>query len=419
MKAYLVGGAVRDRLLGLPVKDRDWVVVGASVRDMVDAGFTQVGRDFPVFLHPETHEEYALARTERKQGKGYTGFVVHSAKDVTLEEDLKRRDLTINAMAMDETGQLIDPWQGERDLKEKTLRHVSPMFVEDPLRVLRLARFSARFAHLGFAAHSSTTGLAREIASSGELAELVPERVWQETERALLEKSPQNYISCLRDCGALVEVFPEVDALFGIEQRAEHHPEIDTGLHTLLALEQSARQNSSSAVRWAVLLHDLGKALTPKEELPAHRNHEQRGLAAVEALCARVKCPAYHRQLALKVCGLHLKIHRAFELNPKTVVKLFEEVDLLRRPQMFSDLLAACQADARGRKGREDAPYPQAARLQQLASAYQTVDAGAIAKAVQTSAAKTNNPPGGIKIAESVRRARLNAVKACVKMLEV
>jgi len=365
MQTYLVGGAVRDELLGVPFHERDWVVVGATPQDLLDQGFTPVGKDFPVFLHPETKEEYALARTERKQGHGYTGFAVHFEPSVTLEEDLRRRDLTINAIARRPDGTLIDPYGGRRDLEQRVLRHVSEAFVEDPLRVLRTARFAARYAPLGFRVAPETLELMATITKQGELAHLAMERVWVETERALREDDPAAYFRVLRDCGALAALFPEVDALFGVPQRAEYHPEIDSGVHTLMVLTQAARLSGRSEVRWAALLHDLGKADTPRDELPRHIGHEKRGLRRVNALCDRIKVPNAHRQLALTACEYHLLVHRCRELTGKTLLKLLSATGALRPEGRFESFLTVCEADARGRLGREESPYPQADYLRE------------------------------------------------------
>ncbi len=357
---YLVGGAVRDELLGRRVTERDWVVVGATPEDLADRGFRPVGRDFPVFIHPETGEEYALARTERKSGHGYQGFEFFCSPDIGLEEDLVRRDLTINAMARADDGTLIDPHGGQRDLEARVLRHVSPAFAEDPLRVLRVARFAARFHELGFTIAPETLALMREITASGELEHLVAERVWQETERALQENSPQVYIQTLRDCGALAVLLPEVDRLFGVPQRADYHPEVDTGLHVLLCLEQVARLSDDPAVRFAVLVHDLGKGVTPEDLLPRHVGHEQSGVPLVEAVCRRLKVPTRHRELALAVTRYHLLCHKALELRPATLVKLMRRLDALRRPERLEQFLLCCEADARGRTGFEKRDYPAA-----------------------------------------------------------
>lgn len=360
MKTYLVGGAVRDQLLNLPIKDRDWVVVGASPQAMLDQGYKQVGADFPVFLHPDTQEEYALARTERKQGHGYQGFAVAFGPEITLEEDLLRRDLTINAMAQDASGEIVDPFNGKQDLENRILRHVSDAFVEDPLRVLRVARFAARFAHLGFTVAKETLDLMHDIALSGELQHLTAERVWQETERALSERSPAVYFESLKTCGALASTFAELDALFGVPQPEKHHPEIDTGIHSLLCLEQASKLSKEGEVRFAALIHDLGKGLTPEAHWPRHIAHEKIGLAPITALCDRLKAPNSYRELALKTCEFHTHIHKAFELKPTTIWKVFRALDALRRPERFESFLQACTADARGRTGFEDSAYPQA-----------------------------------------------------------
>src|SRR6056297_1115698 len=365
MQTYLVGGAVRDELLGVPFHERDWVVVGATPQDLLDQGFTPVGKDFPVFLHPETKEEYALARTERKQGHGYTGFAVHFEPSVTLEEDLRRRALTINAIARRPDGTLIDPYGGRRDLEQRVLRHVSEAFVEDPLRVLRTARFAARYAPLGFRVAPETLELMATITKQGELAHLAMERVWVETERALREDDPAAYFRVLRDCGALAALFPEVAALFGVPQRADFHPEVDSGVHTLMVLSLAARLSGRSEVRWAALLHDLGKADTPRDELPRHIGHEKRGLRRVNALCDRIKVPNAHRELALVACEFHLLAHRARELTGKTLLKLLSATGALRPEGRFESFLTVCEADARGRLGREESPYPQADYLRE------------------------------------------------------
>nr|WP_086939741.1 multifunctional CCA addition/repair protein [Thaumasiovibrio occultus] len=360
MDIYLVGGAVRDQLLGIKIKDRDWVVVGAHPNQLLEQGFQQVGQDFPVFLHPKTKEEHALARTERKSGSGYTGFTCYAAPDVTLEQDLIRRDLTINAMAMDDNGQIIDPYGGQRDLEKRQLRHVSDAFSEDPLRVLRVARFAARYAHLGFHVAPETLNLMTQMAISGELASLTAERVWQEWERALNSPSPQVFLEVLRHCGALRVVMPEIDALFGVPQPEKHHPEIDCGLHTLMVIEQAAKLSDDPVVRFASAMHDLGKALTPADILPSHHGHEQKGLNAVKALCTRLKVPNEFREMALIACGEHTHVHRCDELKPTTVIKLFDRLDLWRKPERLGQLLLAATADSRGRLGFTERSYPQA-----------------------------------------------------------
>jgi tRNA nucleotidyltransferase (CCA-adding enzyme) len=357
MQTYLVGGAVRDKLLGIPVKDRDWVVVGATPEEMLAQGYKAVGKDFPVFLHPETKEEYALARTERKSGKGYKGFTFHTSPDVTLEEDLQRRDLTVNAIAEDDSGKLIDPYNGQADIKQGLLRHVSDAFVEDPLRVLRIARFAAT---LGFKIAPETTNLLKEISSSDELEALVPERVWTEMEKALSGKYPARFILVLRSCNALIKLFPEIEALFGVPQTKEYHPEIDTGLHTIMSLNQSVRLSDDPLIRFATLVHDLGKATTPKNELPSHRGHEARGVKIIDKLCKRYRIPNKYHDLAASVSKFHLDCHRIQEMKPATILKKLEQLDAFRRPERFEQFLIACKADARGRASFEDRDYPQA-----------------------------------------------------------
>lgn len=360
MQVYLVGGAVRDSLLGHPYQEKDYVVVGATPEHMLAQGFQPVGKDFPVFLHPETKEEYALARTERKSGKGYHGFQFFTDTTVSLEEDLIRRDLTINAIAMDQDGKIYDPYGGQTDLENKTLRHVSEAFAEDPLRVLRVARFAARYSAYGFHIAPETLQLMQTMAESGELDALTPERVWKETSRALLEDHADIYFQTLRDCGALKHLFPEIDALFGVPQRPEYHPEVDCGIHTLMSLQQACKSNYSLDVRFAVLVHDLGKALTPVNELPRHIMHEERGVKPVTELCERLKVPTQTRQLALSVCKEHLKCHQIMSLKPGTVWRLLQRLDVLRRPERVEAFVQACECDAKGRLGLEDRPYPQA-----------------------------------------------------------
>jgi len=419
MQVYLVGGAVRDALLGLPVRERDWVVVGARAADLEAQGFSRVGHDFPVFLHPESKEEHALARTERKRGRGYHGFEVDADPSVTLEQDLLRRDLTINAMAIagddlaalaagdaDARARLVDPHGGQRDLAARVLRHVSPAFVEDPLRVLRVARFAARFAPLGFTVAPATLALMREISASGELETLAPERVWQELARALGEPSPSTFVRVLRDCGALAVLLPEVDRLFGVPQPAQHHPEIDSGLHTLMVLDQVVALSDELEVRFAALTHDLGKGTTPSEMLPKHHGHEQRGAKLVAELCARLKAPRACAELAQLVAQHHLIAHRALELKPSTVLALLEGLDAFRRPQRAAQFISACEADARGRTGREDAPYPQRARLEAAEAAARAVDAQAVAAACTAEGVK------GEGIRTRLREARVAAIAA-------
>jgi tRNA nucleotidyltransferase (CCA-adding enzyme) len=364
MKTYLVGGAVRDELLGLPVRERDWVVVGARPEDLIAQGFKPVGKDFPVFLHPKTSEEYALARTERKTGPGYRGFETRFSPDVTLEQDLERRDLTVNAIAKDpDTGALSDPFGGAKDLQARVLRHVSAAFVEDPVRVLRAARFTARFAPLGFNVAQETMDLMREIAGRGELNALVPERVWQETQRALEQAAPAKYFEVLRQADALPIIFPEIAALFGVPQPERWHPEIDSGIHTLMVVEQAARLSADPIVRFAALTHDLGKGTTPPEEWPRHIAHEQRSVGLIEAMCARLRIPNAYREVAVLVGRYHLVAHKAQEVRAATLLDLLESSDALRRPARFEQFLLACEADARGRKGLEEREYPQAAYL--------------------------------------------------------
>jgi tRNA nucleotidyltransferase (CCA-adding enzyme) len=403
MKTYLVGGAVRDRLLGRPVTEHDYVVVGATPDDLVALGLRPVGKDFPVFLHPRTGEQYALARTERKTGPGYYGFETRFAPDVTLEEDLARRDLTINAMASDDDGNVVDPYGGRRDLEARLLRHVSPAFVEDPLRVLRVARFASRFAGLGFTVAPATLELMRNIAASGELAALVPERVWVETERALGEQQPAVYFEVLRACGALEVVFPEIAALFGVPQPENWHPEIDTGLHTMQVLEVAAQMSADTTVRFAALVHDLGKGLTPRAEWPSHVGHEAAGAALIEKLCARLRAPNDHRELAVLVARHHAKVHRVAELRPGTLLDLLEQTDAFRRGERFERMLVACEADARGRGPQlRVAPYPQAALLRRVRDA-----AAAVRLDPSVMVAES-----GTVIAERMRSARIDAIRA-------
>jgi len=402
MEVYLVGGAVRDRLLGLPVRERDWVVVGTTPEEMIERGYRQVGRDFPVFLHPETGEEYALARSERKSGHGYHGFEFDTSPDVTLEDDLRRRDLTVNAMAESpDGGGIIDPWGGRQDLEERVLRHVSPAFSEDPLRVLRAARFTARFTDLDFTLAGETLGLMAELSQSGELEHLTPERVWQETANALEGPRPGVYFHILYVCGALQVLFPELDALFGVPQPQQWHPEVDTGLHTLLAVEQAARLSPSLAVRFAALTHDLGKGETPESEWPSHRGHERRSVRLIGRLCERVPVPKACRELALLVAEYHGLCHRAAELRPSTVMKLLEAADAFRRPERFEAFLLACEADARGRTGLEDRPYPQADRLRTALAVAAAVSADDVA----------DEDLQGPAIGRAIREARIGALR--------
>lgn len=381
MKTYLVGGAVRDALLKLPVKDRDWVVVGATPEAMLAQGFQQVGRDFPVFLHPHSREEYALARTERKSGNGYTGFVTWSAPDVTLEQDLQRRDLTINAIAQRENGELIDPFYGERDLQARLLRHVSDAFNEDPLRVLRVARFAARFAHLNFRIADETQALMRQMAASGELSHLTAERVWKETEKALTSRNPQVYFQTLRDCGALEVLFPELDRLFGIPAPAKWHPEIDTGVHTLMTLTMAASLSDEIDVRFATLFHDVGKALTPPEKWPSHHGHGAAGVPLVEALCQRLRVPNAIRDLALIVTEFHDVVHTIERQSADALVALFDRIDAWRKPHRVEQIALTSEADARGRAGLESMPYPQGDYLRQAFALAQSVPTKAVIEA--------------------------------------
>ncbi len=407
MRLYVVGGAVRDRLLGLPVNDRDWVVVGSTPEAMVDAGFTPVGRDFPVFLHPGTHEEYALARTERKSGRGYQGFVVHAAPEVTLEQDLARRDLTINAIAEDPaTGALTDPFGGQHDLQQRVLRHVGPAFVEDPVRLLRLARLAARFAD--FSVAPETQALLAQMVADGEIDHLVPERVWQELSRGLMEDQPQRMFEVLRCCGALARLLPEVDRLWGVPQPAAHHPEIDTGVHLMLVLQIAARLGVPLTVRYACLCHDLGKGTTPADELPRHIGHEQRSAKLARAVSDRWKVPADCRDLAEIVAREHGNIHRSADLNAAALMRLLDRCDALRRPQRFLDALLACECDARGRLGLADAPYPQRPRLAAaLAAALAAPVQGIAEQAIVQGLA-------GPVIGERIREARTVAIAAAV-----
>ena len=400
MKRYVVGGAVRDELLNLPVQDRDWVVVGATPEEMLAAGFRPVGKDFPVFLHPQTQEEYALARTERKTAPGYAGFAFHAAPDVTLEEDLARRDLTINAMAKGDDGALLDPYGGRADLEARVFRHVGPAFVEDPVRILRVARFAARFTD--FSVAPETLALMREMVANGEVDALVPERVWQELSRGLLAVQPSRMFEVLRECGALRRLLPELDRLWGVPQRAEYHPEIDTGVHVMMVVDTAARRGHELPVRFAALLHDLGKGTTPKDEWPRHIAHEARSVKLAETVCARLKVPADCRDLAVLAARYHGDIHRAAELRPDTIVRLFEKTDALRRPQRFEQLLQACAADFNGRLGWEERSYPAPERLNRALAAVQAVPAGDIARACADPA----------QIPERIHAARVEAVKA-------
>ena len=403
MKTYLVGGAVRDQLLKLPVKDKDWVVVGASPNELIEKGYSQVGSDFPVFLHPQSKEEYALARTERKSAAGHKGFEVHYAKEVTLEEDLMRRDLTINAIAQAPSGDLIDPYNGLADIKNKVLRHVSNAFIEDPLRVLRVARFAARFAHLGFAVAPETLALMEQISNSGELRLLSSERVWREVSLALKADTPAEFIKTLRDCGALKIILPEVDALFGVPQPVKYHPEIDTGLHILLSLEQAALLTPDPIIRYAVLVHDVGKGITDPEKWPSHSGHEKMGVDLLKTINTRLKVPNEYAQLAAVVCEYHTLLHRVTELSPATLLLLLESADAIRRPERFEKFILACEADARGRTGLEKRDYPQ--------HRYLSLAKDAVAK-VDSRTALDANPDLPPK--EAIGLARLGAISTYV-----
>ncbi len=420
IEVYLVGGAVRDRLLGRPAADRDFVVVGATPEAMIARGFRQVGKDFPVFLHPQTKEEYALARTERKTGPGYRGFLFHAAPDVTLEEDLRRRDLTINALAEDEQGNLIDYYGGRSDLENRVLRHVSPAFAEDPVRLLRLARYAAHFAELGFTVAEETMALLRSMVDGGEVDALVPERVWQELVKALAAPKPSRFFDVLREAGALARLMPEVDRLFGVPQRAQWHPEIDTGVHTMMVVDMAARltsdpetagpgtpgpETANSETVFAALTHDLGKGTTPPDILPGHRGHEQRSLALVEALCDRLKAPRRFRELARGVARYHGMSHKADELRPGTVLDLLEGLDAFRRPGRFEQTLIAFEADYRGRGGYQERAYPQALRLRLFLAAARSVDVRAIAAAA----------PAPAKIPARIRAARIRALREAMR----
>jgi len=402
MKTYLVGGAVRDKLLNRPVTERDWVVLGETPESMLQRGFRAVGKDFPVFLHPKTNEEYALARTERKTAKGYKGFSVNASPDVTLEQDLLRRDLTINAIAMTEQGELIDPYGGQRDLESLLFRHVSPAFVEDPVRVLRLARFAARYAPLGFTIAPETHSLMCEIVVAGEVDELVPERIWAEVVKGLGETQPSAFFYTLKDCGALAKIFPELDALFGVPQPAIYHPEIDCGIHSLMSLEQAALLSPRLEVRFAALVHDLGKAVSPKANLPHHYGHEARGVALVEKMCARLRVPNHFKNLALHVTQYHTHCHKVQELRAATLVDLLQTLGAFKPDNHLHDFVLACEADACGRLGFEQADYPQAEIFLRAAQ---------VAANTDTSAA-LNQGLQGAKIGEEIRRIRINAINS-------
>jgi len=405
MEIYLVGGYVRDQLLGLNTKDRDWLVVGATADKLLKKGYRQVGKDFPVFLHPETNEEYALARTERKTAAGYSGFSFHADTDVTLEEDLARRDLTINAIAQSDKGDLIDPYNGQADIKAKILRHVSPAFTEDPVRILRIARFAARFADLGFVIADETLMLMKNMVNSGEVDSLVAERVWQETVRALAEKTPARYFEVLRECGALEKLFPEIDRLWGVPQPEKHHPEIDTGIHTMMVLTQAAKLSNDTKVRFAALVHDLGKGTSPKAQWPKHIDHESRGVPLVEALCDRYRIPNDYRELGVIVAKYHLHYHRAAELRADTFLKTLEYLDAFRRPDRFELFLLACEADSRGRTGYEDKKFEQPAIYRKVFNAAKALDAKEfVAKGLQ-----------GKEIKNELSKQRIQAIKEVIQ----
>jgi len=401
LKTYLVGGAVRDKLLKRAIKDRDYLVVGATVDQMLSLGYQQVGKDFPVFLHPDTKDEYALARTEKKQGQGYSGFSCYFSPDVTIEEDLKRRDLTVNAMAMDNSGKIIDPYHGQKDLDERILRHVSDAFIEDPLRVLRVARFSARYHSYGFTIANETLSLMSQLSESGELTSLVAERIWQEMQRSLTEEHPEVFFEVLHQCQALKVLWPELDVLWGIPNPALWHPEICSGIHTMMVLQQAVKLSNKTSVRFAALCHDLGKGVTPSALWPSHKGHEQTGLPLVEKICQQLKIPTQYKQLALKVCEFHLHCHKAFELKTSTLLSIFNQLDVWRKPQEFDDFLIACKADFLGRKGFENRPYPQELYLKAAMQAATEVTASAFVE----------QGLKGIAIKEAMAEARLNAIK--------
>lgn len=400
MKTYLVGGAVRDRLLGFPVKERDWLVVGETPEAMLALGYRPVGKDFPVFLHPQTHEEYALARTERKTAPGYKGFDVYAAPDVTLEDDLRRRDLTINAMAIGEHGVLIDPFGGQQDLQNRILRHVSPAFNEDPVRILRVARFAARYAHLGFTVADETSQRMRDMVAVGEADHLVAERVWAELHKALTEARPSAFFQTLRDCDALRVIFPEIDALFGVPQPEKYHPEVDTGVHALMVLAQAAGLSNKAEVRLAALLHDLGKALTPSQYWPSHHGHEQKGLPALDGFCERLRVPKTFKTLCAQVMEYHTHCHRALELRADTLVDMLQAIGAFKPENRLEEFLQACEADARGRTGFENRDYPQADYIRAAVVEAAAIDAAAI----------LHSDLQGAQIGEAIRKLRIGAV---------
>lgn len=402
---YLVGGAVRDELLGLEVTDRDYVVVGSTPTTLLDAGFKSVGKDFPVFLHPRTHEEYALARVERKTGTGYHGFAFNTDSSVTLEEDLSRRDLTINAMAMTSDGDLVDPNNGKSDLDNRILRHVSDAFIEDPVRVLRTAKFMARFKHLGFSVADETLALMQSMVHDGEVNNLVAERVWQEMNSALIAKTPRAFFDTLNSCGALAVILPEVKALDGIPQKAEWHPEIDCYIHTMMVLEQTAKLSSTVNTRFAAICHDLGKATTPENILPAHHGHEERGAKITEALCERLRVPKNSRDLAILTARFHTHCHRAYELKATTLVKTLKSLDIIRKPERFEQFLLVCEADKRGRLGLEDRSYPEAEFMAKAATVIRNVDSAAVARATTDKS----------RIAEEITLVQMNSIKTWLR----
>jgi len=402
MKTYLVGGAVRDRLLDYPVKERDWLVVGETVDAMLARGFRPVGKDFPVFLHPETHEEYALARTERKTAPGYKGFAVYAAPDVTLEDDLRRRDLTINAMAIGSDGLLVDPFNGQQDLQSRILRHVSPAFSEDPVRILRVARFTARYAHLGFKVAEETRQLMQDMAASGEADHLVAERVWAELHKALTEATPSAFFQTLRNCGALRVIFPEIDALFGVPQPEKYHPEIDTGVHALMVLDQATRLSQQPEVRLAALLHDLGKAKTPSEYWPSHHGHEQKGLPILDKLCERLRVPKTFKTLCVHVMEYHTHCHRALELRAETLIDMLQAIGAFKPDSRLDEFLLACEADARGRTGFENRSYPQTGYIREAASEALAVDTSSVFR----------GDLQGPQIGDAIRQLRIAAVNS-------
>ncbi|MDI1291643.1 MAG: multifunctional CCA addition/repair protein [Methylobacter sp.] len=405
MEIYLVGGAVRDKLLGLPIKERDWVVLGETPESMVKHGYRPVGKDFPVFLHPKTHEEYALARTERKTAPGYKGFTIHAAPDVSLEQDLIRRDLTINAMAMTPEGRLIDPYGGQIDLEKRIFRHISPAFAEDPVRILRIARFAARYGHLGFTLAEETRSLMQSMVTAGEVDHLVPERVWAELFKALNEKSPSAFFYTLKACAALDKIFPEIQCLFGVPQPEHYHPEIDTGIHVMLCLEQAALLSASPEVRFAALVHDLGKGVTPRTNWPHHYGHETQGLRILEQLCMRLRVPNSFKTLAMQVMQYHTHCHRVFELRASTITDMLAALGAYKPRHKLSEFLQACEADAKGRTGFENTPYPQAELLSGAAKAAASVDTSSI----------LNGELKGSHIGEAIRRLRIKAVAEFIK----